>query len=305
MIDLSIVVVSWNTRALLEQCLDSVVLSQGVGGLELFVVDNASGDDSVAMVRSRFPQARLIINKENVGFATANNQAIREANGRYVLLLNPDTRLLPDALARLVRFMDDYPGAGAAGARLLNPDGSLQPSCSPAPTLSREWWYLFHLDRLRPYSQYPMRRWDTETVREVDVVQGAAMILRRDVLAQIGLMDEGYFMYSEEVDLCHRVKEAGWRIYWLPQAQVVHYGGQSTRQAAREMFLRLYEGKLLYFRKRHGQATARLYKVVLLAAALARLMLTPLAWLGRSPNRQQYLTLAGYYRQLVLMLPSW
>jgi GT2 family glycosyltransferase len=304
-IDLSIVVVSWNTRELLAQCLDSVVQSQGVGEMELLVVDNASADGSVQMVRERFPQARLLVNKENVGFARANNQAIRQANGRYVLLLNPDTRLLPDALAQLVCFMESEPGAGAAGARLLNPDGSLQPSCSPAPTLSREWWYLFHLDRLRPYSRYPMRHWDVQSVREVDVVQGAAMILRRDVLAQIGLMDEGYFMYSEEVDLCDRVREAGWRIYWVPQAQVVHYGGQSTRQAAREMFLRLYEGKLLYFRKRHGRSAARLYKLVLLAAALVRLTLTPLAWLGRSPNRQQYLTLAGYYRQLVLDLPNW
>jgi GT2 family glycosyltransferase len=271
----------------------------------MLVVDNASADGSAEMVRECFPQARLLVNEENVGFARANNQAFRQANGRYVLLLNPDTRLLPDALAQLVDFMDSEPGAGAAGSRLLNPDGSLQPSCTPAPTLSREWWYLFHLDRLWPYSRYPMRRWDVQQSREVDVVQGAAMIVRRDVLAQIGLMDEGYFMYSEEVDLCDRVRAAGWRIYWVPQSQVIHYGGQSTRQAAREMFLRLYEGKLLYFRKRHGRSTARLYKLVLLVAALARLAITPLAWLGRSPNRQQYLTLAGYYRQLVFALPNW
>jgi GT2 family glycosyltransferase len=247
---------------------------------------------------------RLIENSKNVGFAQANNQAIQQSAGCYVLLLNPDTEVQPGALETLVRFMDAHPQAGAAGARLLNPSGTLQPSCHPAPTLSRELWRLFHLDALWPYACYPMAGWDLNTPREVDMVPGACLILSRDALDQVGLLDEDYFIYSEEVDLCYRLRRAGWRLYWLPQAVVIHYGGQSTRQMAAAMFLRLYQGKVLYFRKHHGRLAAQLYKLILLIAALARLLLSPLVWLVRPPQRHQHLALASHYRRLVRALPG-
>ncbi|MFQ5596281.1 MAG: glycosyltransferase family 2 protein [Anaerolineae bacterium] len=303
--DLSLIIVNWNTRDLLAQCLESIwqnVSTFERSNVETFVVDNASTDGSAQMVRERFPWVRLIENAENVGFARANNQAIRASSGRYVLLLNPDTEVRPSALERLVRFMEATPQAGGGGPRLLNPDGSLQPSCHPAPTLTRELWRLFHLDALRPYALYPMAGWDPETPRPVEVIQGACLLLRRAALEQIGLLDEGYFIYSEEVDLCYRLRRAGWRLYWLPAARVVHYGGQSTQQVAAEMFLRLYRGKLLYFRKNHGRLAAQLYKLILLAAALARLALAPLAWLERSPRRRRHLALAGRYGRLLRAL---
>lgn len=316
LIDLSIIIVNWNTRDLLAQCLASLfeqpttddgqpVLSV-VGGRRwaVWVVDNASTDGSAQMVRERFPQVRLIENTENVGFARANNQAISQSAGRYVLLLNPDTEVQPGALEALVRFMDAHTQAGAAGARLLNPDGTLQLSCYPAPTLPREFWRLFHLDVLWPYACYPTAGWDPNTPREVDVVQGACLILRREALDQVGLLDEDYFIYSEEVDLCHRLRQHGWKVCWVPQATVMHYGGQSTQQVAAEMFLRLYQGKLLYFRKHHGWLAAQVYKLILLAAALTRLLLSPLALLERPPQRQQHLVLAGHYRRLVRALPG-
>ena len=266
-------------------------------------MDNASTDGSAQMVRERFPWVRLIENRENVGFARASNQAIRDSAGRYVLLLNPDTEVKPGALETLVRFMDAHSKAGAAGARLLDPDGTLQPSCHPAPTLSRELWRLFHLDALWPYACYPMAVWDLDTPREVDAAQGACLILRREALDQVGLLDEDYFIYSEEVDLGHRLRQHGWEVYWVPQAVVVHYGGRSTEQVAPEMFLRLYQGKVLYFRKHHGWLAVRAYKLILLVAALARLLVSPLAWLERPPRRQEHLALAGHYRRLVTALP--
>lgn len=317
---LSIVIVNWNTHDLLAQCLESLVASPDlqISGLlnqpetrhhspvtiKVLVVDNASTDGSAAMIRARFPWVRLVENRENVGFARANNQAIRESEGHYVLLLNPDTEVKSGALETLVRFADAHPQVGAVGPRLVNPDGTLQSSCHPTPTLAGEVWRLFHLDVLWPYARYQMSAWDLDNPRRVDVIQGACLLLRRAALDQIGFLDEDYFMYSEEVDLCHRLKRAGWSLYWVPEAQVVHYGGRSTQQVAAEMFLQLYQSKLLYFRKHHGWLAAQVYKVILAAAALGRLSLSPLAWLGQFPQRERHLILAGQYLRLLKALPE-
>lgn len=303
-LNLSIIIVNWNTRDLLAQCLHAVYEHPPVGEFEVLVVDNASSDDSVAMVRNRFPQAVLIENSSNPGFAVGNNQAIEQCTGRYVLLLNPDTVVLPRALQSLLMFMDDHPSAGAAGSMLLNPDGSLQPSCHPAPTLSRELWRLFHMDAVYPLALYRMADWPADVPRAVDTVQGASLIVRREVIEQVGALDESYFMYSEEVDWCRRIRQAGWQIYWVPQSQVVHFGGQSTRQAAEAMFLQLYRAKLQYFRKHYGPGYSALYKGELYAASVARLMLTPLAWLVQPAHSDQYATLARHYSGLIRSLPK-
>jgi len=301
---LSIIIVSWNTRDLLADCLDSVYENPPNGRFEIIIVDNASSDGSADMVRQRFPQARLIAKEENVGFAKGNNEAIPFCSGEYVLLLNPDTVVKPDALAALTHFMDTHPEAGAAGSRLLNPDGSLQTSCYPAPKLTRELWRLFHLDAVRPYGEYRMHKWSTDAAREVDVIKGASLIFRREVLEKVGFLDGAYFMYSEEVDLCLRVQRADWRLYWVPQSQVVHYEGQSTKQIATDMFLQLYLGKLMYFRKHYGRFSGILYKFILAAASLMRLLLTPLALLMRPAARQKNKSLARRYGRLLTALPT-
>jgi GT2 family glycosyltransferase len=304
--DLSLIIISWNTRELLAQCLQSVHEELALFPslvCETFVVDNASHDGSATLLRESFSWVKLVQNPDNIGFARANNQAIHMSCGRYVLLLNPDTRVMPGALQTIVQFMDSHPEAGAAGSRLLNPDGTLQPSCHPAPTLSRELWRLFHLDLFYPYAIYRMQDWPIILPRLVDVVQGASMILRRDVLGLVGDLDTDYFIYSEEVDLCYRIQQSGWSIYWMPQSAVVHYGGQSTQQVAAEMFLRLYQGKILYFRKHRGQLAAYIYKLILLAAATTRLVLSPLGWLIASPQQSQRQQLADHYRRLVVALP--
>jgi GT2 family glycosyltransferase len=305
--NLSIIIVSWNTQLLLAQCLASIQSAthpKTLADLEIFVVDNASSDGSADMVRQHFPSVRLIESPENLGFARGNNLAIRQSTGRYVLLLNPDTELLPGALEGLLEFMETRPDAGAAGSCLLNPDGTLQYSCSPAPTLMREFWRLLHLDALYPYGSYWMNTWSSSAPREVDNVQGASLIVRRSILDQIGVLDEGYFMYTEEVDLCYRIRQAGWHIFWVPSSHVTHYGGQSTQQVSAEMFLHLYRSKILYFRKHHGMLATAIYKLILMMTGLIRLLLSPLSRLEASSNRQQHEALAHNYRQLLNTLPQ-
>ena len=300
---LSIVIVSWNTKDLLEACLRSVYQFPLDHSFEVWVVDNKSKDDSVAMVRTHFPQVELIASEDNLGFAGGNNPAIPRCQGDYVLLLNPDTEVKANALNELVAFMDNHPEAGAAGSRLLNADGTLQPSCHPIPTLSREFWRMFYLDALIPYGAYDMTKWDMTRPHEVDVLMGASMLLRKTVLDTVGLLDEGYFMYSEEVDLCFRLQKAGWQLYWVPASQVVHYWGQSAKQVLAEMFLQLYRGKLRFFRKHYSGVTVFLYKVVLGLAALLRLALAPLVWLRKSEQRDQQLHMARHYGRLLVALP--
>ena len=305
-VDLSIVIVNWNTRDLLVQCLHSIQhdrLAQQRLTLEVIVVDNGSGDGSVQVVRRQFPEVRVMENLKNAGFARANNQAIAASRGRYILLLNSDTRVIRGALSSLLEFMEDHPDAGGAGARVLNPDGTLQVSCFPFPTLSREFWYLLHLDLVWPYAEYRMARWEQDTARFVDVLLGACLMLRRESLGQVGSLDEDFFMYSEEVDLCYRLHKAGWRLYWVPEAEVVHYGGQSTKQAAEEMFLQLYRSKVMFFRKHYGNRWANLYKAILFISSLPRVALALPGRLAPHDYRARFRKTAANYRQLLQTLP--
>jgi GT2 family glycosyltransferase len=199
--------------------------------------------------------------------------------------------------------MDEHARIGAAGARIVNPDGSLQRSCFRAPRLSRELWRLLHLDALHPYAEYRLRDWDQTQPRPVDTVLGACLLIRRTALDQVGHLDERFFIYSEEVDLCTRLRAAGWPVFWVPQAVVMHRGGESTRQVATAMFLRLYHAKVLYFRKHQGELGARLYKLILVIAATSRLALSPAAWLEGTAARERHLALAGAYGRLLRALP--
>ena len=241
--DIAIIIVNWNTRDVLAQCLKSVYVSQTAKQFEVWVVDNGSSDGSEQMIRESYPLVRLISNGDNVGFARANNQAIENSSGDYVMLLNPDTVVEKDVIESLANYLDKNPEIGAVGPRLLNPDGTLQESAYPEPTLAREFWRMFHLDRIHIYAEYPMDKWSEEAAKEVDVLMGACLLIRRKALNQVGLMDEEFFVYSEEVDLCSRIRDYGWRISWLPTVEVIHLGGQSTQQVQQEMFLQLYRGQ--------------------------------------------------------------
>jgi GT2 family glycosyltransferase len=301
-IDLSIVIVSWNTVQLLKQCLDSIYANPPGCTFEIWVVDNASSDESVSMLRSGFPDVHLIDNHENMGFAGANNQALKLCQGSFILLLNPDTIVKPHSLEQLIIVLRSQPQVGGIGPRLLNGDTSFQPSCYPFPTLTREFWRLFYLDKIVPYGIYDSLKWDQSKPRDVDSIQGACLLLRKEVLDQVGLFDESFFLYSEEIDLCYRIKRAGWRLLWLPEASIVHLGGQSSKQVATKSFLNLYQGKVLFFRKHYGRTNAFLYRCLLLAVTLVRLILAPFAWFEPPKKRQIHLRLANNYFHLLKAL---
>ena len=266
--DLAIVIVSWNVRGLLEACLASVYESLEGSSMrgEVWVVDNASTDGSAEMVWERFPQTRLMANETNVGFAAANNQALRavgfasvEPNElpRYVLLLNPDTDVLDDALTTMVGFLDENPQAGVAGAKLLYPDGRLQHSAFAFPTLAQTFLDFFPLHhRLlssRLNGRYPRRLYERGEPFPVDHPLGAALMARGKAIQEVGLLDERFFIYCEEIDWCMRMKKAGWGIYCVPRAEVVHHVAKSTGQVRGKMFAALWRSRYLLFEKHYSR----------------------------------------------------
>ena len=277
MTDLGIVIVSWNVRELLAACLESAIGSLSTLhtpiSTDLVVVDNASTDGSTEMVRDHFPQVKLIVSGKNLGFAGGNNAGIRHWGldaipntqyPRYVLLLNPDTVVHGDALATLVCFMDATPRAGVCGARLIYGDGSFQHSAFGFPGL----WQIAldapsvhgRLVESRLNGRYSRKLYMSGQPFEIDHPLGAAMMVRSDAIRQVGLMDEDFYMYCEEIDWAWRIKEAGWKAYCVPQAEIVHYAGQSTQQVKPEMIVALWTSRLRLYRKHHPawkQAVAR------------------------------------------------
>jgi len=263
-LDLSVCIVSWNTRADLCRALASVFACRGEAAFEVIVVDNGSDDGSPEMVRREFLAAQLIANRANRGFAAGNNQALRRARGRYCLLLNSDTVVHQGALAEVVRFMDSHPDAGAVGLRVLNPDRTLQYSCRRFPRLATGLFRKVPLGRLIPDNrwnrEYLMSDWAHDTVREVDWVSGAAMGLRAQALQEVGLLDEGYYMYCEDVDWCYRARQAGWRIYYLPTAAVTHVVGRSSDQRPLRMVAEFHRSMIRFYRKHYAPAISPLLR---------------------------------------------
>lgn len=256
MLDLSIIIVSYNVKHHLQECLQSIYHSTKRVGFEITVVDNSSNDGSVDMVKSEFPEVRLIENCQNLGFARATNQGLRENGGRYTLLLNPDTVVLPNALDKMVEFMEANSHAGALGCKLLYPDGSLQRSCRSFPTLTTAFFKNTGLEKLFPKSKvigkYRIGYWSYNDVREVDQPTGAALMVRQEVITQVGLLDKQFYMYYEDIDWCFRIKKRGWKIYFIPLAQIIHYRKQSAKLAMPEMIIQGYKSRHKFFRKHYG-----------------------------------------------------
>ncbi|MEE4188788.1 MAG: glycosyltransferase family 2 protein, partial [Roseobacter sp.] len=240
--DLSIVIVNWNTQNLLRDCLRSV--RAGLEGLkaEVFVVDNASSDGSCDMVVSEFPEVLLLKSASNLGFAGGNNMALRQASGRYVLLLNTDTlvhgKVLPDAVA----WLDRHPACGIMGPKVLNADGSVQASCSAFPSLGYLAMQTCGLTRIRRFDSYRMTGWDRTTERQVDIISGAAMFVRASAIRQVGLLDEAFFFYGEETDWCRRFAKAGWQVVFTPIPEITHFGNGSARKLNHKRDVLMTEG---------------------------------------------------------------
>jgi len=282
-LDLSIIIVNWNTRDLLTRCLQSVYDTMSNLDFEVIVVDNASNDGSQAMVRQRFPQVRLIENDQNVGFASANNQALTVSQGHYSLLLNSDTVVLPHALEKMAQFADAHSEAGIIGCRLLNSDGSLQKSWASFPTFWSE--VLGRNFRAR-------RQVEEESLAyEVDWVGGACLLVQPAAINEVGLLDESFFMYSEETDWCFRMRRQGWKVYYLPGVEVIHLGGGSASRANATQLVRLYDSKIRFFRKHYGARQTSLLRyglAVVNALGLTRRALTwPLQWQRREQVRRR------------------
>lgn len=256
MMDVSIVVVSYNVRDLLKQCLRSV--EGALPSRQVIVVDNASADGSAGMVREQFPSACLIENAENRGFAAANNQGFAIAQGRYVLMLNPDTAVRGGALETLVRFMDQHPQAGACGGRLYYGDGAPQHSAFAFPTLAQIFLDFFPLNwRLtdsRLNGRYPREWYARGAPFQVGHPLGADLMVRREAAEQVGWLDEGFFIYCEEIDWCMRIRRAGWEVWCVPQAEIVHHEAQSTRQFRDKMFVELWRARFRLFEKHYSPA---------------------------------------------------
>ncbi len=268
--DISIIIVSWNVRDLLRNCLRSIQQQAAILGrqIEIIVVDNASDDGTVGMLQNEFPGVRVIANSENVGFTRGNIQALAVARGRYFFLLNPDTELRPNALARLITFADANPHVGIIGPQLCYGDGSLQSSRRRFPTLATAFLESTKLQqwspRNRTLTRYYMLDTSDDERQDVDWVNGSAMFVRREVYDQIGGFDEGFFMYSEELDWCYRAKRAGWYIVYLPTAQVTHYEGKSSDQVVAKRDIYFHSSKIRFFRKYRGVLVAEILRAFLL-----------------------------------------
>lgn len=300
MVDLTVIIVSWNVRALLHRCLYSI--SRCNLSLEVIVVDNASGDGSAEMVRAEFPHVQLLVNDENRGFTAANNQGLAESQARYLLLLNPDTEVVGDALAIMIRYMDDHPEVGALGPQLRYPDGSLQSSRRRFPTLAtalvestvvQEWW-----TGNRILQRYYMLDTPDDAIQPVDWVVGACLLVRREAYEQVGGLDEGFFMYSEELDWCRRIKDAGWTLVYLPTATVIHHEGKSSEQVVPARHIHFQTSKVRYFRKHQGSFQAGIVRWFLLASYVYQLVREGFKWLvgHKRPMRQERI---GAYLQVL------
>jgi len=279
-VDLSVVIVNWNTCSYLRQCLESLSEERHGGTqIEVIVVDNASTDGSAQMVRQEFPWVRLVANSGNAGYAKGNNQGISLAEGRYVLLLNPDTVVPKGALGKLTAWMDSHPDVGAVGVRLLNPDGSVQPSCRSFPEPAYLLYESLGLTLLFPHSRrfgaYRMTWFGHDREMDVDQPMGSALAIRREAVEDVGLLDEQFPIFFNEVDWCYRARQKGWRIVFTPDVEIVHYGGRSTSQVRLSAIMESHRSLVRFYQKHYrSRMFWTIYVLVIFsiyAGALARL----------------------------------
>lgn len=285
-VDVSVIIVNWNTVDILRDCLRSVFSETTGISFEVIVVDNASSDGSVEMIRQEFGQVILIANTENRGFAAANNQGMAIANGRYVLLLNSDTVVLDGAIQKTLAYAEQCPDTAVVGCRILNPDRSLQNSCFMFPSLLNGFLFSTFLYQLFPRSRFfgreQMTWWARDDAREVDVVTGCYMLVRRQAIEDVGVMDDGFFMYAEETDWCYRFKSKGWKNRFTPDAEIIHLGGASAPKLSARRAQITNASFVRYMRKHWSKPRAwvgiyliALFYAIRLAALLPGRMIRP------------------------------
>ncbi|MBQ7551351.1 MAG: glycosyltransferase [Bacteroidales bacterium] len=276
---LSIVIVNYNVAYFLEQALYSVYKALKNIDSEVFVVDNHSADGSLAMLHSKFPQVKVIANEENVGFAKANNQAIRMAKGEFILLLNPDTIVEEDTFEKCIHFMEQTPDAGGLGVKMVNGHGDFLPESKrgiPFPSVA--FYKLFGLSKIFPHSQkfgsYHLTYLNNDEIHSVEVLSGAFMMLRKSVLDQIGLLDEDYFMYGEDIDLSYRIIKGGYKNYYFPETRIIHYKGESTKKGSLNYVYVFYKAMQIFAQKHFSQKNAKLFNFLINCAIWFRASLS-------------------------------
>jgi hypothetical protein len=256
MTELSIVIASWNAKDYLKKCIESIITETRDYETEIIVVDNASSDGSRDLVRERFPGVKLICNETNLGFAKANNIGIKQSRGNFVCLVNSDVVLLKDCFKRLINYMKEHPGIGLLGPKILNSDGSLQRSCFGLPTIWNIWCRAFALDTLFPsieiFGGRLMTFWPHDSIRKVEMLNGCFWMTRKEALATVGLLDERFFIYGEDIDWCKRYGIGGWDVVFFPDAEAIHYGGASSANAPIRFYLEMQKADLSYWKKHHN-----------------------------------------------------
>jgi GT2 family glycosyltransferase len=288
--DVSVVIVNWNTLKYICDCLNSLLRAGKGYTREIIVVDNASCDGSADVVARQFPGVSVIRNAENVGFARANNIGIRRAAGRYICIVNPDVVVRDGCIENLMRFMDQNPGVGIAGPRILNSDGSVQISCRHFPTIWNNLCQSLGLNRLFPksafFSDWLMSYWPHDGIRSVDVLSGCFWIVRREAINQVGLLDEDFFIYGEDIDWCRRFHKAGWDVMFYPESAVIHFGGGSSSKAPIKFYIEMQKADLHYWEKHHGAVGRASYAGVIFFRHLLRLIFMALQYLVYPSRRK-------------------
>ena len=306
---LSIVIVNYNVKYFLEQCLYAATKAASKLGSEIIVVDNDSVDGSCQMVAEKFPMVTLIANKVNVGFSKANNQAIRIAKGEYILLLNPDTVVEEDSFIKIVGFMDKTPDAGGLGVKMIDGKGRFLPESKRGlPTPEIAFWKMFGFSSLFPrskrFGRYHLGYLDKDQIHEVDVLAGAFMLLRRQTLDKVGLLDEDYFMYGEDIDLSYRITQGGYKNYYFPQTTIIHYKGESTKKGSINYVKVFYNAMIIFAEKHFSKGNARQYAILINLAIYFRALLSLTGRFLKSvmlPLADAFFIYLGF----AILLPNW
>ncbi len=305
-VDISVVIVNWNTRVLLLDCVESLIEQTRASTLEIIVVDNASQDGSIEALIKQFPQVVLIRNSENLGFSKANNQGLRIGRGRYLCLVNSDVKALDGVLDKLRAYMENQPEVGVVAPRTVGGDLKLRKNCREYPTIRNAFCHAVFLDRILPsvgaFRGRDLRNYDYATTREIEVLSGCFLMVRREVIEQVGMLDERFFIYSEDVDWCKRIRTGGWKVVFLPNAEAIHYGGSSSVVEPILFNREMMKSSLQYWRKHHGRASTLLFwGLQLLGAGLRAAGWSVLALIrdGHGRCRDQAI---GYWRVLRWLL---
>jgi len=307
--ELSVIIVNYNVKHFLEQCLHSVLKATKMVSSEIFVIDNNSVDGSMQLIKEKFPQVHLIENKDNVGFSKANNQAIRLAKGKYILLLNPDTVVEEDTFTKIVKFMDEHPDAGGLGVKMIDGKGNFLPESKRGlPTPWVAFCKMFGLSKLFPkskkFGKYHLSYLNENEIHQVEVLAGAFMLLRKETIDKVGLLDENFFMYGEDIDLSYRITQGGYKNYYFPETTIIHYKGESTKKGSLNYVKVFYKAMIIFAQKHFSGGKANAFSLLLNLAIWFRALLSVLK---RIINRffLPLLDAVLIYAGFLLLTPFW